>query len=159
MLLTDMDVGKTVLGEESEAVTRWAWRVIPLEKQNGKNNHAWSETQVFILLYSDILSELVRQGEQCSCFLIHGWKKTSLTSAALQTANVTLFLKQNNLSQCMTISLALSSKTMTPGLSDYYDNFTNAHLWTNHVVCSIKLRHSIICKVAGFRWDGCWLQK
>lgn len=24
MLLTDMDVGKTVLGEESEAVTRWA---------------------------------------------------------------------------------------------------------------------------------------
>lgn len=24
MLLTDMDVGKTVLGEESEVVTRWA---------------------------------------------------------------------------------------------------------------------------------------
>ncbi len=72
MLQTDMDVGKTVHGEESEAVDRWAWSVIPLEKQKGNNNHTCGEAQVFILLYSDMLSELGRQGAKCSCILIRG---------------------------------------------------------------------------------------
>lgn len=49
MLLADMDVGKTVLGEESKVATQWAWSVIPLKKQNRRNNHAWSKTQVFFL--------------------------------------------------------------------------------------------------------------
>lgn len=90
-----MDVEKTVLGEESKAVTRWAWSVIPLGKQNGKNNHTWSEMQVFILLYTQILSELLRQGEQCFCFLIHAWRTSVKKSYKLQTLH--FFLTKQSL--------------------------------------------------------------
>lgn len=116
MLLTDMDVGKTVLRERSEAANWWAWSVIPLEKQKGNNSHTCS-------LYFAVFWHVVWIGKTRRTMLLlpNSWLKK--LSCKLQTLHLITkyFLTVYDIKCYVKFKAGDTS-------SDYCYNFTNVHL-------------------------------